>query len=78
MERRCYPDGTHPLARMSHALRMQIALEEAKLGRLLFNARPDSEAAHALQCAADSMHALGEFEELADLRRLLSMCDLSS
>eukprot|EP00966_Prymnesium_polylepis_P142224 3284272-Prymnesium_polylepis.1 len=53
---------------------VQLAHEEAKLGRLRFNACADAAAAAALRRAADSLEAHGEAEEVADLRRLTAMC----
>ena len=58
---------------------MQIAHEEAKLGRLLFNARADGDAAAALRRAAESLaRCYGRrCEEAGELRRLAAMCAAS-
>ena len=53
---------------------VQLAHEEAKLGRLLFNADAGPRAAQALVQAAASLRDHGETEESADLYRLAAMC----
>jgi hypothetical protein len=55
-----------------------LAHEEAKLGRLKFNARPDAAAAIALKRAAAALEMCygPECEEIAELRQLEAMCTL--
>ncbi len=54
----------------------QIAHEESKLGRLLFNASADAAAARALLAAAASLEGCygAGYDEVDELRRLASMC----
>ena len=53
---------------------MELAIEEAKLARLKFNARADVQAAAALLEAAASLDLHGEHDEARDLRRLSHLC----
>jgi hypothetical protein len=62
------------LRRVFDAGSPQLAMEEAKLARLLFNAQADARAYRALEAAAAAMAALAETDEACDLRRLASMC----
>ena len=53
---------------------MELAIEEAKLARLKFNARADVQAAAALLQAAASLDLHGEHDEARELRRLSHLC----
>ncbi|KAL1530789.1 hypothetical protein AB1Y20_001685 [Prymnesium parvum] len=57
---------------------VQLAYEEAKLARLMFNAGAGANAAEALHAAANSLMAHGEQEEALDLRRLASLSVLDA
>lgn len=62
----------------SPQIRTQLAYEEAKLARLMFNAGAGANAAEALHAAANSLMAHGEQEEALDLRRLASLSVLDA